>query len=66
MSFILTRNPHTRGVRKGTVYINRCNVNDRNGKWFRLGIWKLRGMRRGTGKEICPSCKEEEKGYTHC
>jgi hypothetical protein len=34
---------------------------DRNGvAYFRLGIWKLEGLRKGIDKEKCPLCREEE------
>jgi hypothetical protein len=68
MSLILMRDLQfqwldTKEVGKGTVYtrIHRYNVKGRIGTaWFRLGIWKLKGIRRGTGKGRCPSCNEEE------
>jgi hypothetical protein len=28
--------------------------------WFKIGIWKLRGMRKGFDKGRCPLCSEEE------
>jgi hypothetical protein len=28
--------------------------------WFKTGIWKLRGMRKGFEKGRCPLCSEEE------
>jgi len=37
------------------------NKNDKNGvMWFRVGIWKLRGLRIGVGKERWFVYKEEE------
>jgi hypothetical protein len=38
-----------------------CTRNDRSGlAWFKTGIWKLRGMRKGSEKGKCPLCSEEE------
>jgi hypothetical protein len=35
--------------------------NDRMGiAWFRAGIWKLRGMRKGLEIGRCPLCNGEE------
>jgi hypothetical protein len=45
-------------------YIDCCNRNERRGMaWCRLGIWKLRGSRKGVEKETCPLClgKEDTK-----
>lgn len=53
----------TKGVGKGSVYtrIRSENVNSRIGTaWFRVGIWKLKGVKRGTGKGRHPSCNDEE------
>jgi hypothetical protein len=37
-------------------------MNERNGVgWFRLGIWKLRCIRRGAGKGRCLQCEEENE-----
>jgi hypothetical protein len=45
--------------RKG--YTVCCTRNERNGlAWFKTGIWKSRGMRRGSEKERCPLCKKED------
>jgi hypothetical protein len=36
-------------------FIDCCNRNDRRGMtWWRLGIWKLRGSRKGVEKGTCP------------
>jgi hypothetical protein len=36
-------------------------VKGRNGTaWFRLGMCKLKGMKRGTGKGRCSPCNDEE------
>jgi hypothetical protein len=38
-------------------YINCCNSNERRGMtWWRLGIWKLRGSRKGVEKGTRPLC----------
>jgi hypothetical protein len=38
-----------------------CTRNERSGlAWFKTGIWKLRGMRKGSEKSRCPLCSEEE------
>jgi hypothetical protein len=72
MLFTPRTNPQFQGLftkreRKGTVYIHRCNVNARNeATWFRLGIWKLRGMRRSTGKENVPHAKRKRVISIYC
>jgi hypothetical protein len=46
-------------------YIVCCTRNERSGlAWFKTGIWKLRGMRKGFEKGICPLCSEDE-GVIH-
>jgi hypothetical protein len=45
-------------------YIDCCNRNDRRGMaWWSLGIWKLRGSRKGVEIGTCPLClgKEDTK-----
>jgi hypothetical protein len=45
-------------------YIDCCNRNERRGMaWWRLGIRKLRGSRKGVEKGTCPLClgKEDTK-----
>jgi hypothetical protein len=38
-----------------------CTRSERSGSaWFKTGIWKLRGMRKGSEKGRCPLCTEEE------
>jgi hypothetical protein len=38
-----------------------CTRNERSGlAWFRTGIWKLRGMRKGFEKGRCPLCSKDE------
>ena len=32
--------------------------------WFRLGMWKIRGLRKGVQRGICPLCEVEEKQST--
>jgi hypothetical protein len=42
-------------------YIVCCTRNERSGlAWFRTGIKKLRGMRKGFEKGRCPLCSEDE------
>jgi hypothetical protein len=42
-------------------YIVCCTRNKRSGlAWFRNGIQKLRGMRKGFEKGRCPICSEDE------
>jgi hypothetical protein len=42
-----------------------CNRNDRRSMaWWRLGIWKLRGSRKGVEKGTCPLCLGK-KDTTH-
>jgi hypothetical protein len=42
-------------------YISCCTRTERSGlAWFKTGIWKLRGMRKGFEKGRCPLCSEEE------
>jgi hypothetical protein len=38
-----------------------CSRTERSGlAWFKTGIWKLSGMRKGFEKGRCPLCSEEE------
>jgi hypothetical protein len=38
-----------------------CKRNERSGlAWFKTGIRKLRGMRKGFEKGRCPLCSEDE------
>ena len=72
MSLILTRDLQfqwldKKEVGKETVYTGKhlYNVKGRNGTaWFRLGICKLKGMKRGTGKGRCPPSNDKENN-TH-
>jgi hypothetical protein len=42
-------------------YISCCTRNERSGlAWFKTGVWKLRGMRKGFEKGRCPLCSEDE------
>jgi hypothetical protein len=42
-------------------YISCCRRIERSGlAWFKTGIWKLRGMRKGSEKGRCPVRSEEE------
>jgi hypothetical protein len=45
-------------------YIDCCNINERRCMaWWRFGIWKLRGSRKGVEKGTCSLClgKEDTK-----
>jgi hypothetical protein len=45
----------------GEQYISCCSRTERSGlAWFKIGIWKLRGMRKESEKGRCPLCSEEE------
>jgi hypothetical protein len=47
-------------------YIVCCTRNTRSGlAWFKTGIWKLRGMRKGFEKRRCPLCSEDEDAITN-
>jgi hypothetical protein len=38
-----------------------CTSNERSGLvWFKTGIWKLRGMRKGAEKGRFPVCGQQE------
>jgi hypothetical protein len=42
-------------------YIGFCSTNERNGLvWMKAGVWRLRGIRRGFEKGICPLCRGNE------
>jgi hypothetical protein len=42
-------------------YISCCTRNERSGlAWFKTGIWKLRGMRKGFQKGRCSLSSEDE------
>jgi hypothetical protein len=42
-------------------YTDYCDRNERTGMaWWRLGIWKLRGSRKGGEKGTCPLCLGKE------
>jgi hypothetical protein len=42
-------------------YIVCCTRNERSGlAWFKTGIWKLRGMRKGFERRRCSLCSEDE------
>jgi hypothetical protein len=43
------------------AYTDCYTRNERSGlAWFKTGIWKLRGMRKGFEKGRCPLCREDE------
>jgi hypothetical protein len=42
-------------------YVTCCSRKDRSGmEWFKAGIWKQRGTRKGLQNRRCPLCNEEE------
>jgi hypothetical protein len=42
-------------------YIELCSRNERNGlAWMKAEVWKLRRIRRGREKGICPLCRDNE------
>jgi hypothetical protein len=48
-------------------YIELCSRNERNGlAWLKAGVWKLRGIRRGWEKGICPLCRDNEDAKHYC
>jgi len=46
-------------VGKGITYIL---LSDKGNEiaWFRLGMWKLRGLRKGVERGRCPLCEVEQ------
>jgi hypothetical protein len=47
-------------------FIDFCNRNERRGMaWWRLGIWKLRGSRKGVEKRNMSSMFREGRYQTH-
>jgi hypothetical protein len=36
-----------------------CELNEENAVWFRLGVWVLRVLRKGTERGRCPLCGDE-------
>jgi hypothetical protein len=46
-------------------YIEVCTQEARRGiGWWKMGIWKLNGVRRNIEQGICPLCNKEE-GWSH-
>ena len=46
------------------AYIDRLDRKDKTGwAWFRLGLWKSRGVRKNYERGKCPLCNEEEDEY---
>jgi hypothetical protein len=44
-------------------YIDICTFQERKGTgWWKMGSWRLKGMRGITDKGICPVCRKEEGG----
>jgi hypothetical protein len=47
------------GVEKRIIYTS-YELNERNAvACFRLGMWKMRGLRKGAERGRCPLCEEE-------
>jgi hypothetical protein len=47
------------------LYIEVCTQEARRGiGWWKMGIWKLKGVRRNTEQGIYPLCNKEE-GWSH-
>jgi hypothetical protein len=45
----------------GEQYISCCTRIERSGlAWFKTGIWKLSGMKKGFENGRCPLCSKEE------
>lgn len=41
--------------------MDKCNVEERKGKpWIIMGVWRLRGYRKGVEKGKCPICGRME------
>jgi hypothetical protein len=40
-------------------YIDSCTFEERGIGWWKSSIWRLKGMRGNTDKEICPVCRKE-------
>jgi hypothetical protein len=46
-------------------YIEVCTQEARGGVgWWKIGIWRLEGVKRNTGQGLCPVCNKEE-GWSH-
>jgi hypothetical protein len=44
-------------------YIDICTFEERKGTgWWKMGIWRLKGMRGNIDKGVCPVCRKEEGG----
>jgi hypothetical protein len=47
------------------LYIEVCTQEARRGiGWWKMGIWRLRGVRGNTEQGLCPVCNKEE-GWSH-
>jgi hypothetical protein len=47
------------------LYIEVCTQEARRGiGWWKMGIWRLKGVRGNTEQGICPICNKEE-GWSH-
>jgi hypothetical protein len=43
------------------VYIEVCTQEARRGiEWWKMGIWRLKGVRGNTEQGMCPMCNKEE------
>jgi len=43
------------------LYTSCYELNERNAvAWFRLGMWKMRGLRKGAERERCPLCEVDK------
>jgi hypothetical protein len=44
-------------------YIDICTLEEGKGiRWWKMGIWRLKGMRGNIYKDVCPVCRKEEGG----
>jgi hypothetical protein len=47
------------------LYTEVCTQEDRKGiGWWKMGIWRLKGVRGNTEQGMCPMCNKEE-GWSH-
>lgn len=67
-------------IRKGTLtlctsltsnwekkeFIELCTSEAQRGSvWWKIGAWRLKGIRRNNKQEICPICSEKKTGATY-
>jgi hypothetical protein len=44
-------------------YIDICTFEEGKGiRWWKMGIWRLKGMRGKIDKGVCPVCRKEDGG----